>query len=163
MDDLDAPAEQRIDKMKTMLDELKIEIPGGLATQSTIACLDAVQQCLLSRQETLTVPSSFLIDPHDRLSVIYQGTVGAEQLMADAARAVRRQSDTDRNAPLPLNGRWFVNPLPVDILAIPRNFWSYRNRRRRWTICSGGFRRVPKNRIPPFTRPHKRWPTPIPR
>ncbi len=121
VDDLDAAFDQRYDKAREVLEKLKIQLTAGLATETSLGRLDVVQQCLVSRHEALAIPASFLIDRSQRLAAIYRGPIDSEQLVRDAKRiGATRTLNQRRNEPLPMSGRWFVNPLPVDILAIPR-------------------------------------------
>ena len=60
---------------------------------------------------------SMLLDGDGRLAVIYRGAVPMETLTADAAFFSRPENDT-RDSAVPMPGRWYVNPVPPDMMSV---------------------------------------------
>jgi tetratricopeptide (TPR) repeat protein len=100
-----------------LLSKLGIDGTQGIATESTKLKLDLLQRNLLSRQRTLSIPSSLLLDERGRLVILYQGAVSLEQLQADV-RMIQRPDSDNRDSAVPLAGRWFVNEVPADVMSV---------------------------------------------
>jgi Flp pilus assembly protein TadD len=78
------------------------------------------QRVLLSLQEPLGVPTSFLLDSRRRLRAIYKGPPDTQQLHYDLQLLGADDPRTYRDLAVPLAGRWYINPAPIDLLALPR-------------------------------------------
>jgi tetratricopeptide (TPR) repeat protein len=92
---------------------------GGLATVVGAERLDSLQRILVSKQESLPVPSSFLVDEFGRLAAVYKGRLRFQQLESDLRQPAPAEDNQPPNEAIPFAGRWYVNPLPADTLAIP--------------------------------------------
>ncbi len=121
IDELDAPLEKRISKVEKFFQRHRLQVRGGLASRDLVEQLDVVQRVLLNHQEPMPVPCSFLLDAEGRLTAIYKGPVSAKRLIADV-RQMRQSAGHHRDFAVPFSGRWYVNPLPPDLLAIPSRF-----------------------------------------
>lgn len=119
LDDLTEPIAPRSDKAKRALEQLDVPVRGGVATATLVETLDVVQRAILSKQSPLPLPSSFLVDREGRLAAIYKGAVPIDELQKVVSRLERPGSDS-ADAAVPFAGRWYVNPLPADLLAIPQ-------------------------------------------
>lgn len=110
------------DKAKLMLkQQIKFPFRSGMANQETLETLDAFQEILISlREESGQLPSSFLIDQHGRMAVIYPGPVSVDQLCADVRNLQESsKSGLDREiAGLPFPGQWFIDVLQSDEVLI---------------------------------------------
>ena len=91
----------------------------GLADDHLIRQLDVVQQTLTKRNRPLPVPTSFLIDKEGRLAVVSKGVYDPEYLEVDL-QALALPDVRQRDYAVPLTGRWYTDPFPPDLLAIPR-------------------------------------------
>ena len=119
VDDPESDAASRIAKARAALEKLRVKLPGGVATASTIELLDVVQRVLVTAPRQLALPTSFLIDADGRLATLYRGRVSVTRLIADLA-ALNEPRREPRAVAVPFAGRWFTNPFPPDVLAIPR-------------------------------------------
>jgi len=68
---------------RLILDELSFPFASTVATEPLVAALQEFHDNLVGLNRPLPVPTSFLIDPQGRLSVIYKGPVAVDQLLAD--------------------------------------------------------------------------------
>jgi len=110
-----------VEQIQKLLTQLKSPFPSGLATDETLYRLNVSQQVLTKRIRSLPVPSSFLLDANGHLSVLYKGGVEFETLLTDMA-ALPRPADTHRDLAVPFPGRWYTNPFPPDLMAVPTAF-----------------------------------------
>jgi tetratricopeptide (TPR) repeat protein len=67
----------------SLLAELKFPFPATKATRPLVEALQGFHDSLVGLNRPLPVPTSFLIDPRGRLSVIYKGPVKVDQVIAD--------------------------------------------------------------------------------
>lgn len=118
VDDLEAGTAARLEKARATLENLSIQMRGGVATRTTVEVLDVVQRVLVMIPRPLALPSSFLIDPDGRLAAVYRGRVSSARLRKDLEKLNRPRQDP-RAVAIPISGRWFTNPFPPDLLAIP--------------------------------------------
>ncbi|HIF01582.1 MAG: ASPIC/UnbV domain-containing protein [Fuerstiella sp.] len=101
----------------------KVQFPfrSGMADTQLLEKIDALQEILISlREESVQLPSSFLIDQFGRLAVIYSGPVKVAQLRADVA-SLYEESTSDESferAGLPFPGRWFNAAVLTDSVLI---------------------------------------------
>jgi len=119
LDDWDQPIEARRAKVETILKSWSSPLPGGLATPAAIEALDVVQRVLVSHQEPMPLPMSLLLDDAGRVAVVYKGAPDEATLLADLRRVQRHEPATWRDFALPFPGRWYIQPAPPDLLAIP--------------------------------------------
>jgi hypothetical protein len=118
VDELDAPPTDRLALARERLDQVAPGLAGGLLTREAVEHLDLMQRIVLSRQESLAVPTSFLFDSLGRLVAIYRGPVDAQQVRADL-QLLRVVDPADyRNFAVPFVGRWYINAAPADLLAV---------------------------------------------
>ncbi len=66
-----------------ILADLKFPFPATLATKPLLDALQQLHDRVVGLNRPLPVPTSFLIDPQGRLSVIYKGPVAVDQVIAD--------------------------------------------------------------------------------
>ena len=66
-----------------LIARLKFPFPSIRATEPLVAALQDLHNRVVGLNRPLPVPTSFLVDPQGRLSVIYKGSVSAEQIIAD--------------------------------------------------------------------------------
>ncbi len=92
---------------------------AGLATPELLDTLDIVQQQLTKRRRPMPIPTSFLVDAQGRLAVVYKGQATADRILADV-RNLPTPDQQQRDLAVPFAGRWYTNPFPPDLLAIPR-------------------------------------------
>ena len=69
----------------------------------------------------MPIPTSFLVDAQGRLAVVYKGQASADRILADI-RNLPTPDQQQRDLAVPFAGRWYTNPFPPDLLAIPRQF-----------------------------------------
>jgi len=67
----------------SMLKELKFPFPATKATRPLIEALQGFHDSLVGLNRPMPVPTSFLIDPQGRLSVIYKGPVTVDEVIDD--------------------------------------------------------------------------------
>jgi tetratricopeptide (TPR) repeat protein len=119
VEDLESSEADRLAAVQSWSDRLGGAIDFGLATQQTVEILDLVQRTLVGRQEPLPIPAAFLIDPRGAIAAVYKGGVTVPQLQADLRHMEVASPSTARDLALPFSGRWYLNPIPPDLLAIP--------------------------------------------
>ncbi|MEM7387054.1 MAG: ASPIC/UnbV domain-containing protein [Verrucomicrobiota bacterium] len=116
-EDSNRPAENRLRRATTALAELQVEPAWGLATNESLELFDLIQRVLLSSQNPLPVPSSFLIRPDGRLAAVYLGSLNLNQLSKDV-KALFNPGREYRDLAVPFSGKWYVNPFPPDWLEL---------------------------------------------
>lgn len=80
----------------------------GVPQGDLVDMFEVVQRTYFVRQSPLPIPTSFLIDPEGRVSVIYKGPVEPDQLVADAR--LRRAGEEERVfAAIPAYGGRFID------------------------------------------------------
>ena len=82
--------------------------------QNTVQLLDLFQRSFLDLWLPLPVPSSFLVDRHGRVAVIYKGPVHPEALIHDL-ELLDADAETLRKAATPLTGRWTGSPPSIGV------------------------------------------------
>jgi tetratricopeptide (TPR) repeat protein len=95
------------------LHKINVAFPGDVLPARSAAVLDFFQQSQMSLQTPLALPTSFLVDAHGRVSVIYKGGVTTERILADLTLLGTAEDDRpDRAAAFP--GRWLRLPRGED-------------------------------------------------
>ena len=92
-------------------------VAHAVATEQLVRALDVVQRGLLDRQRPLTLPTSFLLDANNRVTVIYKGPVSARQLLSDL-QLLGSAPESLRDAAVPFAGRWHNPPSGPDAILI---------------------------------------------
>ena len=110
-----------IPAVSALLERLGVPFRTGFATADTLDTLDVAQQILTKRIRSMPVPTSFLVDGEGRLAVVYKGAVQRKQLISDV-RQLGAPVEQHRDHAVAFSGRWYTNPFPPDVLAIPRKF-----------------------------------------
>jgi tetratricopeptide (TPR) repeat protein/peroxiredoxin len=92
-------------------------VTRGWATRELVETFEIVHRAAIDRQNTLPVPSSFLLDASGRVAAIYKGRVSTERLRSDV-RLLAAPASEQRAAAVPFAGRWagppfMPNPRPV--------------------------------------------------
>jgi tetratricopeptide (TPR) repeat protein len=100
-----------LSRAREILDELKYPFQSGVADSEIVGKLDTLHRSLVDLQYDLPVPSSFLIDPHDQLVVLYKGPLTTEQLLSDVS-LLDASAQQLRDAAAPFPGTWITKPLP---------------------------------------------------
>jgi tetratricopeptide (TPR) repeat protein len=118
VDDLEQPLPERAAAAEKISPQFRFP-ESGVATIEGVERLDAVHRVLISKRQSLPIPSSFLVDEQGRLAVIYKGRVSLAQLERDLGQVDPAPADQAPNEAIPFSGRWYVNPVPADLLAIP--------------------------------------------
>lgn len=102
---------------RSLAHRLKLPFDLVWADDSTLNSCEAVQRTLLEDQSALPLPTSFLLDEHGRVVVIYRGEVAVAQVLADAALA-RLPAPRWLSAASPLPGRRGMTPNPIDPIQV---------------------------------------------
>ena len=100
-----------------LIEQIRFPFENALATHSLVQSLDVLQQTILDRKRTLTVPSSFLIDASGNVSSIYKGRIDIARLLADID-STTWNPDQRRRAAIPFDGRWSFPPEATDPMRI---------------------------------------------
>lgn len=119
LDDWDQPVETRRAAIASILNSWNTPLPGGMATSEALEALDVIQRVLVSHQEPMPLPMSLLLDGAGRVAVVYKGAPDDNTLSSDLRRVQRDESPAWRDFALPFPGRWYIQPAPPDLLAIP--------------------------------------------
>lgn len=108
-------------QIRELLERLEFPFSAGFATSDLLDALDITQQTSTKRIRALPVPSTFLVDSQGRLAVLYKGPVSAGQLLSDVGN-LSAPVKMHRELAVPFPGRWYTNPFPADLFAIPRKY-----------------------------------------
>jgi Flp pilus assembly protein TadD/thiol-disulfide isomerase/thioredoxin len=108
----------RLSAATQFLSAAGLPLRGGLGTAESVEVLDVVPRVLVTKQDPLALPCSFLLNSQGSLIAVYKGAISSQQVVRDADELTRRTGDPrDKGVPLP--GRWLTLPFPPDLLAIP--------------------------------------------
>ena len=118
VDDYEQEVAERLPAVQQFFNRAKLPARGGLGDKSLIEVFDIAQRALVTKQDPLPVPCSFLLDSEHRLAAVYKGTVSPAQIEQDAI-ALSGESGDPRDKAVPFAGRWGTSPFPADLLAIP--------------------------------------------
>ncbi len=127
VENLDAPASDRIQNIRRFMAKNRLAFTGGLATPELVEVLDVVQRSIVGRQDSLPIPSSFLLDSDGSLVSVYKGRFEFEQLLSDA-KAASSGVEHDRDFALPFGGRWYVAPFGIDRFGLIRKLLELDNK-----------------------------------
>jgi tetratricopeptide (TPR) repeat protein len=105
---------------KQTLDKIGFPWPAGAAQHELVQTLELMHHTYLELKQDLRLPSSFLLDSHGRLAVIYKGPIPTSVLLADIA-ALDEDAGTRRASAVPFPGRWASKPFVSDPEPIVRN------------------------------------------
>jgi Tfp pilus assembly protein PilF/thiol-disulfide isomerase/thioredoxin len=123
VDRQDDPLEEMRQRARADAEQIGVTFPVAIGSLDLIEAIDVVLRTLVTTREPLTLPTSILVDAEGRLVAVYRGMASLEQVVTDAgqlaARRSNRQLGDPRDVAVPFAGRWFTNPPPVDLLAVP--------------------------------------------
>jgi tetratricopeptide (TPR) repeat protein len=88
-------------------------LPRGFASQEALAKIEVLIEFLSSRRESLSIPSSFLVDAEGRVAAVYLEAVGFDQVAGDVAR-LQAPPAAQLERLSPRAGRWFADPRQID-------------------------------------------------
>ncbi len=120
VDDWEKPISERMASVREAVANWNLKLPGGVATPATIERLDAVQRVFVSRQEAMPLPMSLLLDGQGRVAFIYKGPIDEATLRSDLQTLQATDGPMWRDLAVPFAGRWYIQPAPADLLAIPQ-------------------------------------------
>ena len=113
-----ANAGARRETVRPVAEQFHIASYAALATSDTVELLDVAQRVLVSKQDPLALPCSFLINESGDLVAVYKGPATVEQVVGDVGRLRSNRLDP-RDYAVPFSGRWYTQPFPADLRAIP--------------------------------------------
>lgn len=94
------------DSARQILENLEFPFASGTASDALVDKLQLVQDELFNVSRPLPLPSSLLIDPQGRLTVLYKGPLDMRQLIDDVRQLDLSENDR-RDVSVPFPGRWF--------------------------------------------------------
>jgi Flp pilus assembly protein TadD len=97
------------DLARSIIDKLGFPFTARLARQTDVKMLEAYDSALTTHNRPLPIPTSFLIDPEGRVSVIYKGRVSVDQLLKDVGHSAL-SLEQRLLAAAPLKGRLIDAP-----------------------------------------------------
>ncbi len=106
---------------RQMLERLKFPFSAGIATPSLLENMDVLQRTVLSQQQPLPLPSSFLLDSQGRVRAIYTGPLNLDRLITDARVLTKSERAPDAELTL-LPGRWLYRPGPIKPISVTMTF-----------------------------------------
>ena len=90
----------------------------GHASAAFLDAYDVLQRSIPARARVPALPSSFLVSNASELLALYLGPINVNTVIKDAhLRAVDDRIYRDRA--VPFKGRWLIQSLPADLVAIP--------------------------------------------
>lgn len=107
--------------VKAAFQQLGLPWEGGTANTELLERLDMIQRLLTNHRTEIPIPCSFLIDGNGDLAVVYKGPVSSRQLRDDIA-SLATPRERVRDLAVPFRGRWYLNPMPADVAALPDEF-----------------------------------------
>ena len=117
LDQLDGPAQGS----DAHVPPLEFPFRSEHGTLGLVKSLDAFQKAMFDRWEDLAVPTSVLVDGHQRAAVIYRGGVGIDQLLADIA-VLDAPAEQLHDFATPFTGKWIASPENTDPLRVTSQF-----------------------------------------
>jgi thiol-disulfide isomerase/thioredoxin len=105
-------------KIRDMWTGMRSPLDCYVIDASGFELLEIVDRIHYLHRASLPIPSSYLIDSSGGLAVIYKGPVDAEQLVRDVAH-LAPPSDDPRDGAVPFRGKWFSDPFPANLTAVP--------------------------------------------
>lgn len=111
VDGLDGRDTSTLETSRAASEKRSLPIATGMADEELYARLEQAHNWPFGRRIPMPVPTSFLVDGKGRLTVIYRGTVAAQQALADL-QLFELSHDELRAAALPFPGRWLFPPQP---------------------------------------------------
>jgi len=109
----------------SVLAKLKFPFPSGHADEAMIEALQQLDNHLTAAARPLPVPTSFLIDPKNRVAVLYKGKVSVDQILDDARKVeLDLEQRWKRSAVLP--GSTISDPAVLETRATFAATWNFR-------------------------------------
>ena len=108
---IDGREDTSADTTRSALDKLSLPFAAGIADEELYTRLRQAHNWPFLRRIPMPVPTSFLVDGQGRLTVIYRGTISANQIIADTKLFPLNHNDL-LAASLPFPGRWMFPPNP---------------------------------------------------
>jgi tetratricopeptide (TPR) repeat protein len=105
VDALEPGSESRESSIVVQRQQETLGLRYGTASESLVRTFDIVQRGLLDQERPLPLPTGFLLDGNQRLTIIYKGPVSPERLLDDVAR-IRGDSGSLAKMAVPFPGRW---------------------------------------------------------
>ena len=114
IDDADEGSGRSQDEIaRSAQQKIGVAFPTELLPAQSAAVVDFFQQSQMALQTPLALPTSFLVDAHGRVSVIYKGGVAPEQILRDLELLdIAEDERPDRAVAFP--GRWLRLPRGED-------------------------------------------------
>ena len=106
---------------KAWLTRSRWPFASGVATEPLVRALTLLHHQVVYRERPLSLPTSFLIDPQNRVSVIYQGPVSSEQIIKDVELLDASPERIAREA-FPFPGKIGTRLFPRDSLARAKSY-----------------------------------------
>jgi tetratricopeptide (TPR) repeat protein len=120
VDSLLNPVQTQLARARQTLEQVGFRWSSGAAPYELVQTLELMHHTYVEFKQALPLPSSFLVDSHGRLAVIYKGPVPVSQLLADVA-ALDADPPARRASAVPFPGRWVSEPFAADPEPIVRN------------------------------------------
>ena len=105
VDQLSLPAQEASALANSALEKIGFPFMAGAANPDLVHAMEAIQRFYFERQQSLPIPSSFLLDRQGDVAAIYKGPVSAHQLLADL-KLLDASPLLQRDAAVPFPGRW---------------------------------------------------------
>ncbi|MFC1759274.1 tetratricopeptide repeat protein, partial [Planctomycetota bacterium] len=106
---------------KRVLADIDFPFTTAFGTVELVRSLDVLKRAIFDRWQTLSVPTSFLVDETGFVSVVYQGPVSTDQLLSDL-EILKVPPDQLRRFSSPFPGRWIMPPPTADPLQVTSRF-----------------------------------------
>jgi len=116
VDSLNSQAESS-SSSEALLEQMGFAFRHGYASRSLIESMERFQGAFFDDIRPFPVPTSFLLDRHGRVVVVYRGPVDTDQILSDR-KLVDEAPEVVRAAVTQFGGRWLMppmrpNPLPL--------------------------------------------------
>ncbi|MEZ6117392.1 MAG: tetratricopeptide repeat protein [Pirellulaceae bacterium] len=117
LDNLEGDAQQA----QQILQRIDFPFLAVSGSMELVRSLDVLKRAILDRWQTLSVPTSLLVDEHGFVTAIYQGPVEIKQLLADLQ--LQKLPETRlREFSSPFSGKWIMPPPTADPLQVVSRF-----------------------------------------
>ena len=121
----EASQTERTDLITQAVEPFSPSFEFGLSTRGLLENLDALGRVVCDRFPELPLPFSVLIDSKGGATAFYIGPVPPSRLLLDAGSLPGNDDrDARRNAAVPFPGKWFTDPMPPDLMALPRELFE---------------------------------------
>lgn len=109
-------------RAQSVLARLSWPFASGFAEPELLSVLDVLQRGVLQRHRPLPLPTSFLVDGNNQLSIIYKGPVRVAGLLSDLRKLSDGSADGHKSFTTRFEGQWYIKPESTSLAPFATEF-----------------------------------------